>query len=204
MNPAQPVLIGYFPRRKAIPPGPQIPPQVVQLCNPGRCDGAAPANWVDAWRHNELGVYDSVSLAWSITPEQEREAFQVFAYRVFPSLVINGHAQALQLPKLKVAPLPRGWELLGFDPVTFHGLLPEEEGCMKTFGHSPLSPFCNGRCSDIPVNRFCLLDSAQDALMRSVEFSTGGGEPEPYVVVEVWRPSISSPNSEGEALCGKG
>lgn len=40
----------------------------------------------------------------------------------------------------------------------------------------------------IPVNRYCLLETAEDALRRAREFSApGGGEPEPYVAVEVWR-----------------
>jgi hypothetical protein len=40
---------------------------------------------------------------------------------------------------------------------------------------------------DIPVNRFCLLDTEQEAIRRAQEFCNGGGEPEPYVVVEVWK-----------------
>lgn len=58
---------------------------------------------------------------------------------------------------------------------------------LKMFGRPPLSPFCNRRCSDIAINRFCLLDTAADGLIRAEEFSNGGGEPEPYVVIEVWR-----------------
>ncbi len=182
-----PVLIGYFPRRRAIPAGPWIPPQVVQLCNAGHCDGLRPKNWVDAWRHNELGLYDSVLLAWSVVPQSERADFQIFAYRIFPILMQKGHRQEISLPAVNAEPLPPDWERLGFDPVTFHGLIPEEHQHLRCFGHSPLSPFCNGRCSDIPVNRFCLLDTMEDGWARAVEFSSGGGEPEPYVLAEVWR-----------------
>jgi len=181
-----PVLIGYCPRKRAIPSGPWIPPQVVQLCNAGNCDGLRPENWVDAWRHNELGLYDSLPLAWSVVPEPERAGFQIFAYRIFPIVIHKGRQQETQLPVVNAEPLPPDWERLGFDPVTFHGLIPEEHQHLRCFGHSPLSPFCNGRCSDIPVNRFCLLDDADEGWKRTIEFSSGGGEPEPYVLAEVW------------------
>ena len=111
----------------------------------------------------------------------------MFAYSFFPVLIINGLTQHLPLQMLKPDPLPSGWEKLGYDPVTFNGLTPEENQFLKCFSHSPLSPFCNGRCHDIAVNRYCLLDTEEEGLARAVEFSQGGGEPEPYVLVEVWR-----------------
>lgn len=181
-----PIFAGYFPRRIAMPTGPRIPPQVVLLGNAGHCDGLRPEYWERTWRHNELGLFDNLELAWGIVPPAERTAYRLFGYSFLPLLVVNGVQQQLDLPALSPDPLPADWVRLGFDPVTFSGLVPVQQNELKCFGHSPLSPFCNGRCGDIPVNPYCLLETVTDGLARVREFSNGGGEPEPYVLVEVW------------------
>ena len=58
-----PTFAGYFPRRAAMPSGPRIPPQVVQLGNAGHCDGLRPPNWEVTWKQNELGLFDTIALA---------------------------------------------------------------------------------------------------------------------------------------------
>jgi hypothetical protein len=189
----QPVLIGYFPKRIEMPSGPRIPPHVVQLCHAGHCDGLVPDCWVDAWRHNELWVYDSAALAGSVVAENERHEFEIHGYRLFPVLFVAGNPAPIQLPPLKIDPLPPDYQLIGYDVVSHPYLASDRSDFAKQFGHSSLSPFCNGRCHDVPVNQFCLVDTEAEGFRRAREFSTGDGEPEPYVVLEVWRPSLESP-----------
>jgi hypothetical protein len=232
MSTLEPILIGYFTKRIAMPPRPAAPPNVMELCNVGFCDGLAPKGWVDAWLHNQFWVYDTEMLAWGIALQTEslrtmhtelaktwdgvrgsvqaamrryidqhvpppsecadwlssEPRWQLFAYRLFPTVFVSGKPQALSFAGLEVDPLPPDYERLGYDPVSAHPYPPDEDtGFCQSFGHSSLSPCCNGLCGDIPVNRFCLLDTAAEGLRRAEEFANGGGEPEPYVLAEVWR-----------------
>ncbi len=192
----QPTFIGYFPKRVAIPPGPSIPPQVVQLCNVGHCAPLDPDGWSEAWAHNELSVYDSEELAWGVVPAEQLRAFELHAYLMFPLLFVNGIEQAITLPTVHPDPLPVHYERIGYDPVSFPALLPDGQNVSKVFGHSSLSPFCNGGWHSIEVNQFCLLDEPEEAFLRAKEFSGGRGEPEPYTVVEVWRRKLGRAEEE--------
>ena len=187
MNTVHPVFIGYFPKRRAIPPGPWIPPQVVQICNVGHCGGFGPADWMAGWRHNQLSVFDSEILAWSVMPEKERDAFEIHGYKLAPVLYLAAGPRPIEIPGVAPDPMPVEYRRIGYDPVSAPDLASAQDGTSNIFGHSSLSPFCNGRCGDIPVNRFCLLETEQDTIRRAQEFCNGGGEPEPYVVVEVWK-----------------
>lgn len=113
--------------------------------------------------------------------------WQVFAYRLFPNLFTPGKRQPIEFPELEVTPLPADYERLGYDPVSVCAPQPGCKALGGNFAHSSLSPCCNGLCGHIPGNRFCLLDTAEEGLRRAEEFANGGGEPEPYVLVEVWR-----------------
>jgi hypothetical protein len=119
--------------------------------------------------------------------ERPAPRWKLFAYRLFPTLFVVGKPEPIRFPPLELGPLPPDYERIGYDAVSVGAPRPEEIGLGDRFFHSSLSPFCNGRCQDIPVNRFCLLDTEEDGLRRAQEFSAGGGEPEPYVAVEVWR-----------------
>ena len=113
--------------------------------------------------------------------------WQLFAYRIYPTVFVPGGVVPIEFPSLEVEPLPADYERLGYDPVSVPTPEPGYEGLRGNFAHSSLSPFCNGLCGNIPVNRFCLLDTEAEGLRRAEEFANGGGEPEPYALVEVWR-----------------
>lgn len=119
--------------------------------------------------------------------EETEPHWQLFAYRLFPTLFTPGERHAIEFPDLGVSPLPADYERLGCDPVSVQEPQPGCKALGSKFAHSSLSPCCNGLCGEIPVNRFCLLDTAEEGLCRAEEFANGGGEPEPYVLVEVWR-----------------
>ena len=58
-------LIGYFPRETGIPADcPGGSPNVTEVCSVSNCLNPAPEDWVEHWRHNELGFYNTPSDAW--------------------------------------------------------------------------------------------------------------------------------------------
>jgi hypothetical protein len=232
MSAAEPILIGYFPKRTAMPTELATPPHVVQFCNAGFCDGLAPKDWVDLWLHNEFWLYDTEMLAWAVATQTENlrrlwkelaknwdgiegsvqaavdqfiarhvpppgasadwentgTRWDIFAYRLSPTLFVAGQPEAIRFPSLKVRSLTPDYERLGYDVVVVGAPGPEEVGFGDRFAHSPLSPWCNGRWEDIPVNRFCLLDTPEEGLRWGQEFSSAKRNEEgPYVAVEVWR-----------------
>lgn len=126
--------------------------------------------------------------------------WRLFAYRLFPMVFVSGKPEALGFAGLEVDPLPPDYERLGYDPVSAFAYPPEETGFRQPFGHSSLSPCCNGRCQDIPVNRFCLLETAEEGRRWAQDFSHGGGEPEPYVLIEVWRKQLPRLEPSGQHL----
>lgn len=197
----EPVLLGYFAKsvtRNLKAPG------VEEVCSVSGCVSSPPSGWVDLWRHNDFGVYDSERLAesvvhdafqilvepdpaskppWKVTLRQEPfPNGQLFAYKMFPTLFGVEGPEDLPVDGSKVEPLSEPFEKLGYDVVERAG------GCVLGFGCSPLS--CNGRAFDLAVNRHCLFDDPAEALRRAEEFGRSHGrvaEPGPYVVIEVWR-----------------
>ncbi len=138
---------------------------------------AAPDNWIDAWRHNDRWTFDTPELAWSVVSEDNREDFDLYAYRQFAVEFREGIPSPLELPKLDVIPLDEKFEKLGFDVVS--------SSTGNDFECSPLS--CNGMASEVQTNQHCLLETLESAF----EFARGceghGCEPGPYYVIEVFR-----------------
>jgi len=80
-------------------------------------------------------------------------------------------------PALETAPLPASFGRLGFDVVSRHS--------DATFECSPLS--CNYMAREIPVNRYCLIETEAEAFQVARDFSRSEPEPGSYCLVEVWR-----------------
>jgi len=132
--------------------------------------------------------------------ESSEPCWQLFAYRLFPTVFVPGGVVPVEFASLEVEPLPPDYERLGYDPVSVPKPEPGHEGLRGNLAHSSLSPCCNGLCGNIPVNRFCLLDTEAEGLRRAEEFANGGGEPEPYALVEVWRKRLPASALENRNL----
>jgi hypothetical protein len=150
---------------------------VEEVCSVSTCVADAPDGWIDQWRHNEMWVYDTPELAWSVVAESARGEFDLYAYQMFPVQFDDGQQQPLEIPSLQVTPLPSSFERLGLDVVS--------RSCGLSFECSPLS--CNHMAEHVPVSRYCLVGDADVAFRLAAEFEAGGCEPGPYYVVEVWR-----------------
>jgi hypothetical protein len=172
-----PTLIGYFPKRTMKRPDWLKAAGVEEVCSVSTCVSGAPDGWIDQWRHNEMWVYDTSELAWSVVPEAARREFDLYAYEMFPVVFDDGDQQRFQIPVLHVQPLPDSFERLGYDVVS--------RTCGTSFECSPLS--CNHMAEHIPVTRQCLVSDADTAFQLAGEFEAGGCEPGPYYVVLVWR-----------------
>jgi hypothetical protein len=177
-----PNLIGYFPTRTLKRPDWLNAPCVEEICSVSTSISNAPEGWIDQWRHNEMWVYDTPELVWSVVPQGVRKEFALYAYEIFPIIFDGDQQQPFHIPFLEVTPLPPSFERLGFDVVS--------RSCGTSFECSPLS--CNHMAEHVLVTRHCLLSDAETAFQLAAEFARGGCEPGPCHVVLVWRVKRSS------------
>ncbi len=188
-----PILVGYFPRRTlrradAGEAGFPAPGPVEEVASVSRCLSRPADAELDTYDPESapLGGFADVESARVAVPEADRDAFDLYAYRVYPLRFEDGQVTRLDLPPRAVAPMPGTFVRLGFDAVEVPG------GDVVGFGCSPLS--CNGLAGvHGPVNRACLAPTLAEALELARRFSVDRPEPGPYAVAEVWRDEAGRP-----------
>jgi hypothetical protein len=181
------ILIGYFPKRRAarsgwVSPYPDYPDAgfpapvpVEEICSVSQCIAAGPEPpWGEI---NEFGGYQGPAAAWQAVPPNQRQEFNLFAYRIAPVLYRDGQEEELDLPALNLVPLPDAFDCLGYDAVEL------ADGWQ--LGCSPMS--CNGQTGAAVLNAYCLVGTAEEGIALARTFSVTEPEPGPYIVVEVWR-----------------
>ena len=169
-------VVGYFPKRTASPHG-WCAPGVAEICSVSNCLSEPPAGWIDHWKHNELGFFNTTSDARYIVRSQP-EPFVLFAYRLLPRVFIKGNGEAYEIPALAVQSIPPSFISIGFDAVS--------KSTSDFFECSPLS--CNHMAAQIAgVNRYCLMNTVDEAVELAERFSIEDPEPGPYYVIEVLR-----------------
>ncbi len=131
---------------------------------------------MEYWCHNDLGFFNTRQDALSILP-LDATGFSLFAYRLLPVRYLKDQAQPIEIAAQSAEPLPPSFVSLGFDVVN------------KTFSAffecSPLS--CNGMADEMGVNRFCLLETLDEAIAFAERCAREEPEPGPFYVVEVLR-----------------
>lgn len=178
-----PTLIGYFPKCTVQRPDWLKAAGVEEICSVSTCIAEAPNGWIDQWRHNEMWVYDTPELAWSVVPDAARADFHVYGHRLFPVQFDEGQQRPFEIPKVDAALLPVSFERLGLDMVS--------RSCGTSYECSPLS--CNHMAEHVAANRYCLVDDVDVAFRLAAEFEASGCEPGPYHVIEVWRKRLDAP-----------
>jgi hypothetical protein len=173
------VFAGYFPKRIALRDDWLKVPSVKEIWSVSDCMSKGPPNWVDHWRHNDIGLFDTVQLAESVIPANERHEFTIVGYRIWDRMLENGVEVALGGTVRPVPGPDAGFVSVGFDAVGWS---------YNAFACSPLS--CNRGAEQFPANERCLFSTFDAAVAGAVEFSTGHWEPGPYWVVEVLRRDI--------------
>lgn len=193
----EPVLIGYFAKPVTKNHVWLKASNVEGIYSSDACRFGRLFDWVKHWRHNAEWVFDTPALAWSIVPEDVRPQCQLLGYRLFPVRFRAGVAEAYKLPDYSEAevlgfapqPMDCSFERLGYD------LIPRY--CGNSFECSPLC--CATLGAEVPANRYCLLDTAEEAFALAPTLEVPGqpmrGEPGPYHIVEVWRQRVSASTS---------
>ena len=171
---------GYFPKTTAIPDGYSLPDNVREICTVSPCINA-PADRIEKWRHNDLGFYNTREDALAIVPPHA-PAFVLFAYQMLPVRFCKEGVEPIDLPELEIEPLDQTFASIGFDAIS--------KSSSSFFECSPLS--CNYLAREIPVNRYCLVDSLPEAVALAKRFAREEPEPGPYYVFEVLRQQESA------------
>jgi hypothetical protein len=167
-------FIGYFPKKIERATEAMGLPGVSEIWSVSNCISSGPADWIQKWRHNSFGLFDTPELAASVVAPELIQEFQIVGYRLCSEVFGEG-------PRLPAAAGPAtampsaDFVVIGYDAVS----------C--TQGHdfecSPLS--CNGAAKQFAANERCLFAAADEALAAAAAFATNGWEPGPYYVVEV-------------------
>ncbi|MEZ5292821.1 MAG: hypothetical protein R2745_17195 [Vicinamibacterales bacterium] len=172
-----PVLIGYFAKRRTARVEWLAAPEVREICSVSACIAEAPDGWIDRWAHNDLWVFDTPERARDVVEAAQRQHFDVFAYRLVPLLFRDGRIEPYALPAVAPSATSEAFESLGFDAVS--------RSTGTSFECSPLS--CCNLAGERGANQWCLFDTLDQAAAAAADWSRGGAEPGPYVVVEVLR-----------------
>ena len=178
----EPTLIGYFAKRTMGRPHWLKAPQVEEICSASDCLSEGDRwDWIAEWSHNTMWVYDTPELAWSVVPQKLRAGCDLYAYRVFPVRYVHSQEQSFAVPVVNPVPMDASFVKLGYDLAS--------RTYETEFEHSPLS--CNHLAEEVPTNRYCLLETAEEAFALAPTLEVPGqpmrGEPGPYHIVEVWR-----------------
>ena len=140
MNLPNPVLVGFFPKITEDKPDGFDVPEVAEICSVSECISKGPHDWVNKWRHNILGFYDSETLARSVI-DTNADEFDLYAYKLYPFQFDNGTVLPFKIPVCLEDKLVM-YQFLGYDPVS---------KSTDFFECSPLS--CNYAAKKFSVNR---------------------------------------------------
>jgi hypothetical protein len=173
------VLLGYFPKRVSKPGGWPLAPKVEQVYSVSECMSAGPEDWIGQWRHNAYFFFDSEAIARDVAGD----GCEIFAYRVPPRRFGKDGVTPIELSAPDVEPLPPSFRFIGFDIVECWQKLEER----MPIECSPLS--CNSMSTEIPVNRYCLIETLDEAYAPARRFGaeTDGVEPGPYYLFQLFR-----------------
>ena len=114
---------GYFAKMIVQKPESLSVQGVREICSVSTCISPAPDGWVDQWRHNEFGWFNTITDAWSVVPELERPRYRLFAYRIGLTRFRKGEPLSVSVPAdVHPAPIPAGFASFGYDAVSRYGL----------------------------------------------------------------------------------
>ncbi len=185
-----PWLIGYFPKRRTAAPEWLSGAGVTGIASVSTCIAPGPEAWWSHWRHNDWGLYDGIEDARRVVSEAEREAFDIYAYELYPVRFDDGRREDLDPPPSTAHALAGSFESLGVDVVSRM-----RDG--GPFECSPLS--CNGLARETAVNRNCLAHDVASALVLAASLDARSAEPGPYYIIGVSRLVQRDPASEPRA-----
>jgi hypothetical protein len=169
---------GYFARRVAVRPEWLKADAVREICSVSTCVSEGAPGWIERWRHNGCGWFNTVADALAVIPPGEIHGYRLFGYRLHQERFHQGERLAVEVPADVCAePIPPHFRSVGFDAAS------RTAADVLGFECSPLS--CNGMAAEVATNDRCLLPTLADALAAAERFSREQPEPGDYYVVEV-------------------
>lgn len=185
MDIPQPACVGFFPKATVRHPVPSVGRNVEEICSVSDCISRSPPDWIDHWRHNDLGFFDTEALAEREIPQNDN-TYEIYTYKLYPLVFDHGAVKPWIVPVRVECDLDK-YAFLGHDIVSRS--LPDaaepSRSVLYPFEHSPLS--CNYACADFPVNRFCLIDGQKAAYEAAIVIGKMQYEPGLYYLFEVYR-----------------
>jgi hypothetical protein len=177
-GPGSMIDAGYFAKRIVPRPKEIHAPGVREICSVSNCISDGAEGWLESWRHNELGWFNTIDDALGVVPSEMVGRYRLFAYRVAPQIHRGGTRLGASLPHdVHPEPIPPDFVVRGFDAVS------RSHDGVVGFECSPLS--CNYLAAELEVNEFCLFSSLSAALAGADAFSKEQPEPGDYYVVQV-------------------
>jgi len=168
-------FVGFFPKVSCPRPEWLKGEEIKEICSVSDCIATGPQGWIDEWKHNELGFFDTEEFAMEVA-KKDCKTYRLYAYKLYPLRFRDGVAQEFSVPLDLKADLSR-YDFLGFDVVS--------KSESDFFECSPLS--CNGACELYQVNQYCLISRYEEAYKACLEIERGNWEPGPYYLFEVYR-----------------
>jgi len=180
MNVRDPVLVGFFPKRTVKRADWLKNHGVEEICSVSECESKGPDDWIQMWKHNDLGFYDSETLA-SKCAGADSASYDIYAYKLFPFEFEEGQVLDFQIP-LRIDADLSSFRFLGYEA--------SNRSAGSYFECSALS--CNYGAQDFPVNRHCLFEELSVAYEATIEISSGQYEPGPWYLLEVHRKEVGN------------
>ena len=176
----EPNFVGFFPKQ-SFHDSPFENHGITDICSVSECIRSGLKDWIDLWKHNDLGFYDDESIVRGILQEDLKQ-YTVFAYRLFLFCYENGElrTEGKMISRAKKMNIPE--DLTNY---TFVGL--DVVSCSDSdfFECSALS--CNNAFEKFKVNEYCLLEDLDYAMIAQKEISKGNYEPGEQYLLEVYR-----------------
>ena len=158
---------------------------VTEVCSASDCISQPPQGWEKRWDFNRACCYAGEADAVASIPVGQRAEYAVFAYWLLPGSADPSKMFDARLPPLPAGDGPTDYDVLGFDVVEMEPDTSSGPSRLPPFGHAPLS--CNYLAREIPVNKYCLVDSEDEARLLVERFDKEQPEPGTYFIVRVAR-----------------
>jgi hypothetical protein len=99
------IFVGYFPKRIALRDEWLKAPGVKEIWSVSDCISKGPPDWIDKWRHNVLGLFDTPEIAASVLSSEDAKSFRIVGYRLWDRMFDQGQDVALPV-EVPVLPGP--------------------------------------------------------------------------------------------------
>lgn len=88
MNIPEPKLVGFFPKLPCPKPDWIKNDTVKEICSVSDCISEGPDNWIDEWKHNDIGFYNSEEIMLQVL-KKSQERYNFYAYKLYPLIFID-------------------------------------------------------------------------------------------------------------------